>query len=74
MASFPASQLPDNENPVKKELIFHLRTKGKLYLDELNADDAGYGGRNEAANAGSYQATSEREQLQATYLQMASLR
>jgi hypothetical protein len=69
------SQLPDDENPVKKVvLVFVSRNKGELYLDELEGDEGGDRCGNGGATGGARQAANEREWLQAIYSQLASLR
>ncbi len=48
--------------------------EGELYLDELDGGDEGGGAGNAANAGGARQAANEREQMQAIYSQMASLR
>jgi hypothetical protein len=71
------SQLPDDENPVKKVMLVISGNEGELYLDELDGDDGGDGGDgggNRVTNTGARQAANERERMQAIYAQMTSLR
>jgi hypothetical protein len=72
------SQLPDDENPVKKVVLVVSGNEGKLYLDELEddvgGDGGGNGGGNGGATGGACQAAKEREQLQVIYSQITSLR
>jgi hypothetical protein len=70
------SQLPDNENPVKKAMLVISGNEGELYLDELDGDDGGDGdgGGSRVTNTGARQAANDRERMQAIYAQMTSLR